>query len=156
MSEMKKAGDILKTYFDRSVLAEGEKYLRFFSAWDQIVGPDISSHAKAVDIVHSSVLVEVDHPGWLQMLQMRERSVIQMLHQRFPELKITGIRYRLVDSGAFSPPGSQQELEPPSHPAGPADTPASPDIKEALNGIHDQALRAKLKRLGDALGVSEE
>jgi len=173
MSEMKKAGDILKTFFDRSVLAEGEKYLRFFSAWDQIVGPDLSAHAKAVDIVHASVVVEVDHPGWLQLLQLRERTVLQSLHRRFPDLKITGMRYKLVDPGRFSAPDSEN-IE--TSPHGPV-VPVEPALKdshessdksardqdpqtltdhEALNAISDDKLRDGLKRLGDTLRRREQ
>lgn len=173
MSEMKKAGDILKTFFDRSVLAEGEKYLRFFGAWDEIVGPDISAHAKAVDIVHSSVVVQVDHPGWLQMLQLRENNVLQALHRRFPDLKITGMRYRLVDPGHFSAPESENvdltkqkprtNLETDTknvhETAGKAST--TQDLQavtdqEALNAISDDTLRQGLERLAEALRRHDE
>ncbi len=173
MSEMKKAGDILKTFFDRSVLAEGEKYLRFFGAWDQIVGPDISAHAKAVDIVHGSVVVEVDHPGWLQMLQLREQNVLQALHRRFPDLKITGMRYRLVDPGHFSPPGSEKVDITTRKGSTKSDSDAddrsettgtefanqgyeSDSDHEALDAIGDDTLREGLKRLGDALRLHDE
>lgn len=168
MSEMKKAGDILKTFFDRSVLAEGEKYLRFFGAWDQIIGPDLSAHAKAVDIVHASVVVEVDHPGWLQLLQLRERTVLQSLHRRFPDLKISGMRYRLVDPGHFSAPGNENidtsgqtsttpsereddSMHDSSSSASRAQDPPAATDDEALDGIHDDHLRDGLKRLGDAI-----
>ncbi|MCA1754644.1 MAG: DUF721 domain-containing protein [Spirochaeta sp.] len=168
MSEMKKAGDILKTFFDRSVLAEGEKYLRFFGAWDQIVGPDLSAHAKAIDIVHASVVVEVDHPGWLQLLQLRERNVLKSLHQRFPDLKITGMRYRLVDPENFSAPGredfdqsSQVSDELTSYENKNAQHTSrkiscEEDLQthtedEALSAISDDDLRNGLMRLGEAL-----
>lgn len=173
MSEMKKAGDILKTFFDRSVLAEGEKYLRFFGAWDQIVGPDLSAHAKAIDIVHASVVVEVDHPGWLQLLQLRERNVLQSLHKRFPDLKITGMRYRLVDPENFSAPGREDFDQSSQQPAAPttsenkaawhasnktSDKEDSQTLTEheALNAISDDDLRTGLMRLGEALRRREE
>jgi hypothetical protein len=173
MSEMKKAGDILKTFFDRSVLAEGEKYLRFFGAWDQIVGPDLSAHAKAIDIVHASVVVEVDHPGWLQLLQLRERNVLQSLHQRFPDLKITGMRYRLVEPDNFTAPGREdfnQSSHVPDVPTAyenrkdqyaSGTTAHKEDLQtdtehEALNAISDDDLRKSLMRLGEDLRRREE
>jgi hypothetical protein len=40
-------------------------------------------------------LVEADHPGWIQILQTRQKDLLDTLRRRFPDQHITGISFRL-------------------------------------------------------------
>jgi len=43
-------------------------------------------------VKRGAVLVEVDHPGWLQMLQLKKSQLLKNIRKRYPELEIRDIR----------------------------------------------------------------
>jgi hypothetical protein len=92
---MKKAGDLLASFFDERVLKTARGYSELFSSWQSIAGDNIAAHSRIRELEHSVVLVEADHPGWIQILQTREKGLLDTLHRRFPEQNITGISFRL-------------------------------------------------------------
>jgi hypothetical protein len=92
---MKKAGDLLASFFDERVLKTARGYSELFSSWQSIAGDNIAAHSRIRELEHSVLLVEADHPGWIQILQTREKGLLDALRRRFPEQNITGISFRL-------------------------------------------------------------
>ena len=89
---MKKAGAILKTILGNNEALRGETWTTFFRGWTAVAGEDIAAHSQVKDVVRGSVLVEVDHPGWLQMLQLKKNIILTKMQKAFPELGIVDIR----------------------------------------------------------------
>ncbi|HDQ15393.1 MAG TPA: DUF721 domain-containing protein [Sediminispirochaeta sp.] len=94
----KGAAEILKNYFDAHQMREAGQYHSFFSSWGDLAGMDISAHSKPRDIRNSVLIVEVDHPGWVQMLHLQKGSILSKIRRTFPELKIRDIRSVLYEN----------------------------------------------------------
>lgn len=90
---MKKAGDLVREIIDKC--SQGVRYLGIFKGWDDLVGQDLASHTKVKDIEQGYVLVEVDHPGWMYRLQLKERRILKSIRLKYPELDIKGLKLYL-------------------------------------------------------------
>ncbi|MDR1933444.1 MAG: DUF721 domain-containing protein [Spirochaetales bacterium] len=155
---MDKAGDILKTFLSFHNLSGGEKYVSLFSSWRKVAGDDIASHSRVIDLRRGSLFVEVDHPGWMQMLQMRQSEILRTLSSRYPDLAIRMLHFKLTPAGQFSPPAAPQtgsEAAAEQAAASVCDQPpAQPELqteREILEAIHDENLKNTLLRLKDSL-----
>ncbi|MBN1697193.1 MAG: DUF721 domain-containing protein [Spirochaetales bacterium] len=151
---MERAGDILKKYLggilSKEKKEEGKRYSRFFSEWEKIIGEKLYGHTVIVDIVHHSLLLEVDHPGWLQLLRLKENSILKKIRKYYPELNIYSIKIRVTGNSLYKPKtesvsgvNTKMSVEP--------DTITSPsqieDNKVLLEKIGDQRLRSVLEKL---------
>ena len=110
---MRRAGDIISDLFrnqfgpdfmDSAVATAG-----LFSSWKRIVSdlwpraadqgmddiPAVAVHSQIRDLERGLLLVEADHPGWIQILQTKQRELLSAVQRRYPELGIRGIAFRL-------------------------------------------------------------
>jgi len=158
---VRRADDLVQRFLDSVGQSEGSAYVGLFRSWQAIVGERIAAHAQPVDVKGHSLVVEADHPGWVQMVMMRRRRIIGELERRFPQLGITGLAVRVVDRPGASRPGrarpdgsirsarsddaSRRDVDPSDTPAVPE--PPSRDETEALDRIEDDDLRDALARL---------
>jgi hypothetical protein len=101
---MKKAGELLGAFFDERVLKAARGYSELFTAWQSLVGEKIAAHSKIAELNKSILLVEADHPGWIQILQTKQASILDGVQRRFPDLSISGISFRLAKDGVMSSP----------------------------------------------------
>ena len=76
---MRSVQDLLSQFFDQTQLNQAQKTNTFFSAWTEIAGKDLAAHSKIYDISKGTVLVSVDHPGWMQMIQLQKRPILTCL-----------------------------------------------------------------------------
>lgn len=53
-------------------------------------------HCRISEFMNHQVLIDADHPAWLQLLQLHEKEIVSLLNGQFPDLKIAGIRFRLI------------------------------------------------------------
>ncbi len=111
---MKKAGELLGAFFDERVLRAARGYSELFSAWRSLVGEKISAHSRIAELDKSVLVVEADHPGWIQILQMKQANILDGARKRFPQLSITGISFRLAKDGVLTQariPSAMEENE---------------------------------------------
>ncbi|MDR2740521.1 MAG: DUF721 domain-containing protein [Treponema sp.] len=152
---MKKAGDLLATFLDERVLNIAREYSELFSSWQSIAGEKIASHSRIRDLEHSVLLVEADHSGWIQILQTKEKYLLDTLRRRFPDRNITGISFRL----SREPPASSAKPQPVDAVPGPAarDREALVDDGSYTAGadpyekITDDHFKEALKRLEEGI-----
>ncbi len=91
---------------DSSRLQEGKKV---FTLWQQIVesiksnsingeniGKNMASHSHVVDLQNGILLVEADHPGWIQMLGNYKKYILKGFQMKAPELKIDTLAFKLA------------------------------------------------------------
>jgi hypothetical protein len=155
---MERAGELLEAFLRMHNITGGEEYVAFFKSWHRIVGTDLAAHTRVTDIRNGALKVEVDHPGWMQMLQMRKDEVIRKVARQYPQLEVTNLHMRLVT--AFSGPGpgtgpaSERAARGAGADSGPAHSgPAEParedskNAREALERIEDETLKNTLARL---------
>ena len=51
--------------------------------------------SRLVDVHNGILMVEVDHPGWLQMLRLRQEALLEAARKAAPRRAVEGIRVRL-------------------------------------------------------------
>jgi hypothetical protein len=102
-SRIKDIGSLLAAFFDEEKLRRGGRYAQFFESWKAVVGEHLASHSRVVDLDKGILIVEADHPGWIQLLQLRQTQALNALARRFPDLPLRGIAFRL--SGSEYGPG---------------------------------------------------
>ncbi len=73
-------------------------YSSVFKSWGKIAGEDMISHSCVKDLNNGILVVEADHPGWIQLLQMRKKKILKNIKQHYPELDIIDVRFNLKNS----------------------------------------------------------
>jgi hypothetical protein len=106
---MKKAGDILSKiidelkHTDEGFIAKAQGYSKFFDSWADITAKNgiasAADHSRIKDLERGIVLIEMDHPGWKQIIQTKQSKLLYDFRYRFPELDISGISLVLGYSG---------------------------------------------------------
>jgi predicted nucleic acid-binding Zn ribbon protein len=92
---MKKVGDLLREYLRERGWLGGNPYDQLFARWEEIVGNKMASHARLVDVRNGILVVEVDHPGWLQMFRLRQDALLETVRGALPDVLLEGIRVRV-------------------------------------------------------------
>jgi hypothetical protein len=168
---MKRAGEYLAAIIDADLFKKAKTYSGFFSSWAQICRncgmAAAAGHSRIRDLEKGILVVEADHPGWVQTLQTKAEGILNQTRRCFPELEIRGVSFALSRAEA-SPPAP----EPPAGPAAgvtataadygaatgdaplaalePESRPSSPGPRigpEAWERIEDEDFRDSLKRL---------
>lgn len=163
---MKRAGNLLGAFFERNNIQDTQGYVDFFQSWDKIVGVDLAAHSDAVDIRNGALVVEVDHPGWMQRLHMQRERILKTLQSKYPDLGIRNLHFTLVEEGGAGERrslGEERTMRQPhptlQHTDGAEPTPEerrqeeqelpepSKTEKEALKRIGSERLRERLESL---------
>jgi hypothetical protein len=92
---------------------------------------------------NQNLFVDVDHPGWMQLLLLKKQVILAKLRRQYSQLPIRDIKIRVV------PSGSLQGAEPSAHPSRrPEQAPPDPgEVEQALSEVRDADLKEKLRRL---------
>ena len=153
---MRKAGDIITELFRENFGPEFMETARsnagLFSSWKEIVtevwpradlGPEdipaAAVHSRIWELERGLLLVEADHPGWIQILQTKQAEILAVVKRRYPELGIRGIAFRLSRdtlSAREEPAAPVREIRreplPASH-----DAPRDEEFYAALKGLEE-------------------
>ena len=148
---MRKVDDLLQQFLDRIGQSDGAPYVGLFRGWREIVGNRIADHAEPVDIRGSALIVEADHPGWVQMVMMSQARILRQLKRRYPQLGITGMHIRVAGDRAAAGADTGGDPEEAAAPPAVPPVPPSADETEALERIPDSDLRDGLERLRQSL-----
>ena len=89
----RQASDILKELFSVMKIVPGEETI--FEVWPELVGEEAADHLKIQDIKGKTLLLEADHPGWVQMAQLRKKEILEKIKGRFPDKYIDNIKISL-------------------------------------------------------------
>jgi len=95
---MKKAGDILGDFMRDLHINMENGYSSVYKSWGNIAGEDMISHSTVKDLNNGILLVEADHPGWIQLLQLRKKKILKNVQKNYPDLDVVDIRFTLKNS----------------------------------------------------------
>ena len=87
------AGDILKELL--ASLKISDRPLTLYEAWPGMVGDETSEHLKIKDIKGNVLSLVADHPGWIQVAQLRKKEILDKIKEKFPDKKIESIKVSL-------------------------------------------------------------
>ena len=93
---MRKIGDILKEYLAQKGWLGGNPYSPLFLDWKAIVGETLADHCRIADVRDGILLLEVDHPGWVQMIQLKKPSLLASARNAAPRARIEDIKVRFA------------------------------------------------------------
>ena len=88
---MKKAGDLLKEFFENLGISP-ERKENIYSCWKEIAGNEIADNSRVIDIKNEIISVEADHPGWIQIINLKKNVILKKVNEKFPEKGIKGIK----------------------------------------------------------------
>jgi hypothetical protein len=100
---MKCVGDLISNIFDERFLEKTKSYSAFFDCWEDLMLKNGIASAAGHSWIKSAekglVWIEVDHPGWKQILQTKESKLLHDFKYRFPDMGISGISIVLCKAG---------------------------------------------------------
>ena len=79
---------LLGSFIDGFDIKRGSEYVNMHRGWRMLVGIDIAAHTRLVNLEHGTLIVEADHPAWMNELYLRRDKVLADVRRRFPELNI--------------------------------------------------------------------
>lgn len=156
--------EILKTYFNDAQIDRADQYHSFFSSWKQLAGINIAAHTRPRDIRNRVLIIEADHPGWVQLLQMKTKPILRKIQRDFPQLDIKDLRIVVgelppqqysenfeknayaTDQTASSPSGPGPATAPPESENGSATQ--APEPKDQDTSPHKSRFEQALEKLG--------
>lgn len=62
--------------------------------WSEVVGPDIASHSRAVDLSDGALIIEADHGAWRQELTLLMPLIITRFNEICGAGTVTEIQWR--------------------------------------------------------------
>jgi len=96
---MKTAGEILSALFDKQFVEKAQGYSNLFDSWVDITEKNgigsAAAHSRIKDLDRGVLLIEMDHPGWKQILQTKQSKLLNDFRYRFPKMDITAISLML-------------------------------------------------------------
>lgn len=110
---MRRAGEILCDVMDENLLSRVKTHIQLSSSWREIAAghnADLASHSCVVELDKCILLIEAEHPAWIQILQMKRHLILKSFQDMFPALEITDITFKLshvrdtVQAKAEAPP----------------------------------------------------
>lgn len=113
-------------------------------AWEEVVGEHIAQRARPLRIREKTLEVLVDHPVWMQQLQMLKPQILKKIHAQLPDCDIQDIYLRHGKALPAAPP------PPPEMPDWRAQTLSVEEkqtIESSIAAIHDPALKEGMRRL---------
>lgn len=93
---MKRIGDLVRQFLEDRGWEGGDPYSPLFTGWKQVVGEPLATHCRLAEVEDGILIVDVDHPGWLQMLSMKSRTVLEAARKAAPKARIEALRGRIA------------------------------------------------------------
>ncbi len=152
-SRIKDVSSLLSSFFNADKLRQGERFADFFASWSSLVGARLAAHSRVADIDKGLLVIEAEHPGWIQLLQLRQARILEDVVRRYPELALRGIAFKLSGQGGKTlrmPERVEADAKEPEPTPDPQKEKAQ---ATALDEIGDPAFRALLKSLKDTVQV---
>ena len=157
---MKRASEIFSALFDEGMMKKADGYSAVFSCWKDLMEKNgiaaAAAHSWISSLDRGLVWIEVDHPGWKQILQTKESKLLSDFRYRFPELDISAISIALCRPGA-SPFDHREITDEKSNAVttAPTEELPQPDGVSEYEAINDPALREVLMRLEQRIAERE-
>jgi hypothetical protein len=120
---MKTIGNVLALVFDKELLKKALGQSKLQSEWDEIVEETFLSkknrggncyddavlneyrimaqkaacHSKIAYIKNNILFVEIDHQGWMQILQTVQKKIINVINEKYPDIPLNSIAFLLAN-----------------------------------------------------------
>jgi len=98
------AADMITQVFSNIDKEDVDNSSKLLGTWKSVVskvhkyGERLSTHTELIELKNGILLIETDHPGWIQILQLYSKFILTGLERAVPELKISSLAFRLKGS----------------------------------------------------------
>ncbi len=92
---VKKIGDLLAEYLRERGWTANDPGSKIFLEWKTLVGEPLCDHTEPVEITDGILLLEADHPGWLQRVSLKKAFLLERISEMAPGANVTDIKARL-------------------------------------------------------------
>jgi hypothetical protein len=178
---MKTIGNVLALVFDKDVLRKALGQSKLQSEWDKIVeetflikknrggncyddamleeyritAQKAACHSRIAYIKNNILFVEVDHQGWMQILQTVQKKIITVINKKYPDISLNSIAFLLTndDERAIQAENGNETIETGEKAA--TDTFLSGGSEKRYEKIKDDRLRKILKQLEKRVNMFE-
>ena len=162
---MKTAGTILSTFFHNDFVKKAHRYSELFDSWEDITAKNgiaaAATHSRVKELQKGILLIEMDHPGWKQLIQTKQTKILNDFRNRFPEMKISSMSLVLGKSDQSDKTVEISDM-PNSSPdtllESITETPVLIDetIISNIEKIKDEELKQNLLKLGQAIAERDK
>ena len=87
--------DILKATLEKWELTTQFKRHELMGAWPDLVGERTAEKSRTVKLLGEILVVEVDHPAWVQELNLLKFEILKKIRKNYPQAGIKNIRFTL-------------------------------------------------------------
>lgn len=95
-SSERQAGDLLAELLDRLAIPQRRAAAAVFKAWNQLLDPSVTAHAKPAGLRKGTLFVTVDSSVWLsEIVRYRQPEILERLQQCFGRELIARISFRI-------------------------------------------------------------
>ncbi len=148
MKQAARVGSLLRQMTTESELGRQLNRHQAWLIWDKLVGKQIALRARPLRLRQGILEVQVDHPVWMQQLQMLKPQILKKLNEMVPNAGIEDIYLRQTTrSSQVVPPRQKPQAETPAWLKEELSQKEKADIEKALAAIKDPELKDEMRRL---------
>ena len=148
MKKAAKLGPVLKQVLGKQGLNEQLSRHQAWLIWDQLVGEQIAQRARPLRLRQNVLEVQVDHPVWMQQLQMLKPKILEKIQQQIPKAGITDIYLRKSNNPQLAPrTAPKNSNQPPEWKSIELSAEEKNRMEAELNKLQDEDLREEMSRL---------
>ena len=160
---MKHVGDVLSVLFDERLIKKAQGYSKIIDSWTDIAEKNgiaaAADHSKIKELERGTLLIEADHPGWIQILQTKEQKILADFCHRFPSMNISSIslmlsRNRTDNEDVTDKPPQKEKRKIEEYPPAPPLAPVQ-NQEQGYDAIKNGAFKESLKRLEQSIAEKE-
>lgn len=106
MNDFVDSAQMIMKVFNNLSAQDMEEYGKAQKAWQETVskisvnGEKLAAHSSVADLKNGILLIESDHPGWNQMLQMHKKFILTGMNRLCGGMKIESLAFKVKGSVA--------------------------------------------------------
>ncbi len=148
MKQAERVGSLLKQILGKPGFGEQITRHQAWLVWDQLVGEQIAARARPLKLRKGVLEVQVDHPVWMQQLQMLKPKILEKIEAKIPNAGITDIYLRQTrNSQTYQPPKTKKAPEAPPWTKIELTNAEKESIEEKLTQIDNFEVKHELRKL---------
>lgn len=148
MRHAERVSSLLKQMLGKPGFGEQITRHQAWLIWDQLVGEQIAARARPLKLRKGVLEVQVDHPVWMQQLQMLKPTILEKINARIPNAGITDIYLRQTrNSQTYKPLKTRQTPEPPPWTKVELTDADKETIEEELSSVESSELKDEMRKL---------
>ncbi len=148
MKKAEQVGALLKQVLGNQGLGDQLSRYQAWLVWDQLVGEQIARRARPLRLRQNVLEVQVDHPVWMQQLQMLKPKILEKINQQIPNAGITDIYLRKSNTPlAGNKLQAQKPDQPPEWKNIELSAAEKQQIETEISALDNQELRDEMRQL---------